>query len=800
MSTSTQIISDVLPKTQSTATSGQTVFDTDWTADATTDILVYARADGVDPDDTTQLVSSSDYAVTFVGSTLTVRVTFSSGRTLDDVITIVRNTPADRENLYTNTNFTPTMLNQDFGVHTLVEQQAQLYNEEIAPHYNVSATIQDFDLVLPILPALYGWRMNEAGDAIETVSIPDGGYAPADAPYLIQTADTDLPQAQVMGALASGFVVNTLTTGVQQTRTLTGTSSQISISNIDGISGNPTFTISDNPTLPGTGHFNPPQGTTAQRPSIPTDGMVRYNTTLSALEVYESSQWDEVSGGVVDTVVGTTNQISVNSADAANPVVSLSTTINTPGTFNIQTTTAIDSILDEDTMSSNSATALATQQSIKAYVDNVAGSGFTVILTTLLASTAALTVTYANGAAGVGATLTNADTQAALTLDGVLTQVADRILIKDQASALQNGVYEVTTVGTGASNWVLTRVADYDEPSEIIPGTLVPVSSGTVNGGSIWLETATVTTIGTDDIVFSEFAQPSGSYVTIATNQTVTGEKTFNADVALGNSATLDLNSSTAVSAILDEDSMSSDSATSLATQQSIKAYVDAQVGGSGGFQSYQVFTSSGTWTRPSGISSIMVQVIGGGGGGGSAPGGASSTCAIGGGGGGGGFSQRYIDVSSLASETVTVGAAGAGGPDTTNPGQTGSIGGTSSFGAYATATGGNGGLSMAASIGHRIAAGGSGGTGASGNINTEGYPGATAMSIPLIALASGHGGGSYLGGGGASVHITSAGFNAGFTPSTLGAGGSGAGQFNSGTGAAGGAGASGIVIIYEYS
>ena len=795
-----QIINDVEPRTQLIATNLQTVFNADWTADVAASVLVYARATGVAANDSTQLIASSNYSVTFIGASETVRVTFSVGRATGDIVTLVRDTDSSRLNLYTDTNFTPSMLNQDFGTETLVQQQNKMYGRDLAPHYNSSAIIQDFDLVLPILPALYGWRMNEAGDEIETVSIPDGGFAPADAPYLIQTADADLPQAQVMGALASGFVVNTLTSGVQQTRTLTGTSSQIGISNIDGISGNPTFTISDNPTLPGTGHFNPPQGTTAQRPSIPTDGMVRYNTTLSALEVYESSQWDEVSGGVVDSVVGTASQIDVNSADAANPIVSLSETIDTPGTFDIQTTTTVDSILDEDNLSSNSATALATQQSIKAYVDNVAGGGFTVILTALLASTAALTVTYANGTAGVGATLTNADTQVALTVDGVLTQVADRILIKDQAAELQNGVYQVTTVGTGSTNWVLTRVTDYDSPAEIIPGTLVPVSNGTVNGGSIWLETATVTTVGTDDIIFSEFAQPSGSYVTIATNQTVTGQKTFDANVEIGNSATLDLNTTTAVDAILDEDTMSSDSATSLATQQSIKAYVDAQVGGSGGFQSYQVFTSSGTWTRPSGISSVMVQVIGGGGGGGSAPGGTLNTLSTGGGGGGGGFSQIYIDVSSLASETVTVGAAGAGGPDTTNPGQTGSTGGTSSFGAYATATGGNGGLSMYFGSFVSIAAGGSGGTGGSGNINTDGYPGATGIIHPLISLSSGHGGGSYLGGGGASVYLAGTGFNAGFTPATLGGGGSGAGQFNSGTGGAGGAGASGVVIVYEYS
>jgi hypothetical protein len=63
---------------------------------------------------------------------------------------------------------------------------------------------------------------------------------------------------------------------------------------------------------------------------------------------------------------------------------------------------------------------------------------------------------------GVGATLTNAGTQAALTIDGVLTTVGMRVLIYNQTNAVQNGVYTVTTVGTVSTNWVLTRATDAD--------------------------------------------------------------------------------------------------------------------------------------------------------------------------------------------------------------------------------------------------------------------------------------------------------------------------------------------------
>jgi len=149
------------------------VFNTTWTADSASDIDVYAHADGVEADDATQLVSTTEYNVTFVGTYETVRVTFTTGRVLDDIITIVRNTPSTRDNLYTNTNFTPSMLNQDFGVRTLVEQQNQMYNLDFAPHYNLSCTYTDnsnlnIDIILPILGENQFWVKN----LLNTKSLP----------------------------------------------------------------------------------------------------------------------------------------------------------------------------------------------------------------------------------------------------------------------------------------------------------------------------------------------------------------------------------------------------------------------------------------------------------------------------------------------------------------------------------------------------------------------------------------------------------------------------------------------------
>jgi hypothetical protein len=333
------IINDVLPRSQFTATSGQTVFDTNWTVDSTSDVVVYARASGVPADDDTQLVSTVDYNVTLIGAQETVRVTFLSGRTVGDIITIIRATPFDRVNIYTNSNFTPSMLNGDFARTVLWAQQNELdrgSENGVGVRYNYSEEVSlPRDQILPILEAREAWRMNSSRTAIETFLVPDGDLAPGDATYLIQTADADLPNAQVMASLATGFVFNTTSTGVQNTRTFLGTSSEIVLTNGNGAGGNPQIGIADNPILPGTGSMTMPKGTTAERPGVPVNGMTRYNTDTHTLEVYENGSWDSLSGGVVDSVVGTANQIDVDNTDPANPILSLATTLIAPGTVQV---------------------------------------------------------------------------------------------------------------------------------------------------------------------------------------------------------------------------------------------------------------------------------------------------------------------------------------------------------------------------------------------------------------------------------------------------------------------------------
>jgi len=138
----------------------------------------------------------------------------------------------------------------------------------------------------------------------------------------------------------------------------------------------------------------------------------------------------------------------------------------------------------------------------KAYVDSVA-NGLDVKASVRVATTANLTATYSNGAG----TLTNSGTQAAIAIDGVTLVANDRVLVKNQSTAAQNGFYKVTTVGSGSANWVLTRTPDADAASELTAGAFTFAEEGTANGDNGYvLSTNGAVTLGTTAITFEQFS------------------------------------------------------------------------------------------------------------------------------------------------------------------------------------------------------------------------------------------------------------------------------------------------------
>lgn len=128
--------------------------------------------------------------------------------------------------------------------------------------------------------------------------------------------------------------------------------------------------------------------------------------------------------------------------------------------------------------------------------------------------------TYNNGVSGIGATLTAGVTNTTLVVDGYTPVLNDRILVKNQASTFQNGVYFVSQVAALGLAWILTRALDYDQPSDINNTGAIPVINGTVNIDTSWVLTSKVTTVGTDPLTFTQFTlNPS----TIITNSTAAG-------------------------------------------------------------------------------------------------------------------------------------------------------------------------------------------------------------------------------------------------------------------------------------
>jgi len=137
----------------------------------------------------------------------------------------------------------------------------------------------------------------------------------------------------------------------------------------------------------------------------------------------------------------------------------------------------------------------------KAYVDSVA-NGLDVKASVRYASTANVTGTYNNGAGTI-----TAGSNGAFSIDGQTPSANDRILLKNQTTATQNGLYRVTTVGSGSAAYVLTRTPDGDEAIEITGGAFVFVEEGTANADNGYVFTHNGTpTLGTTNITVEQFS------------------------------------------------------------------------------------------------------------------------------------------------------------------------------------------------------------------------------------------------------------------------------------------------------
>ena len=144
----------------------------------------------------------------------------------------------------------------------------------------------------------------------------------------------------------------------------------------------------------------------------------------------------------------------------------------------------------------------ATSLVSKEYVDAIK-QALDVKESVTVATTANLSATYNN----VGGTLTNSGSNAALQLDGITVSSADRVLVKDQSTAAENGIYVVTTVGDGSTAWVLTRAEDANLSAEMTGGVFTFVEQGTIGAENGYVFTHNgAPTLGTTALTVSQFS------------------------------------------------------------------------------------------------------------------------------------------------------------------------------------------------------------------------------------------------------------------------------------------------------
>lgn len=462
------------------------------------------------------------------------------------------------------------------------------------------------------------------------------------------------------------------------------------------------------------------------------------------------------------------------------------------------------------------------------------GSVSGIILTPVVAaSVSALTVTYANGSSGVGATLTNAGAQAAISLDGISPTVGQRVLIKNQAAPAQNGVYTVTVVGTGATNWVLTRATDFDQASEMTAGSMVEVIGGTVNAGTVWTLTTTIVTVGTTSVTFTSInistkVDQNGSPIYAADSvgtdsyaitlspapaaYTTGMIINFKAGTANTGACSLNVNSLGAVTIKKqnDQDTATGDiEAGQIVTvaydgtnfqMQSQLAQANASTGR---LTSFQVLTTgtAATYTKPAGITSILVECVGCGGAGGSVAV-TTITLAAAGGGGGGGYCRKWI-ASAASTYTYSVGNGGSPGAAGNNPGSNGNAS-TFTDGASinlsaggGTGGGGTGGVSAIS----WPSVGGAGGTSSGGDINFSGEAGMPGTVLTASGALGGQGGVSAYGGGGQARLQQASAANDGISATTNSGGGGGGAAGNAvNDNKSGGSGGTGLIVVWEFS
>ena len=325
------------------------------------------------------------------------------------------------------------------------------------------------------------------------------------------------------------LLIGSSTSGNLGRATLTGTTNRLTVTNGDSsitLNVDATSTNTANKVVARDGSGNFAAGTitadlsgtatTATNLAGGAAGSIPYQTG-SGTTVFLAQASGVLVGGTTPSystapsLIGT-NFTSIPNAALDNSSITIGTTAISLGSSSLTlgglTTVTV-------TQDPTNALDLATKQYVDAFVEGLHIHASCAAATTgTLATITGGSVTYNNGTAGVGATLTLG--VALTSLDGYSLQNGDRVLVKDEANAAHNGIYTWATGGT-----VLTRATDYDTAAEIVGGDFTFVTNGTLYADTGWVQIDPVTTVGTDPINFTQFSG-AGTF-TAGTGLTLTG-------------------------------------------------------------------------------------------------------------------------------------------------------------------------------------------------------------------------------------------------------------------------------------
>lgn len=257
-------------------------------------------------------------------------------------------------------------------------------------------------------------------------------------------------------------------------------------------------------------------------PGSPAESQVWYRTDTHKLRYYNGSAVETIAdlASVVNSVTAANTSITIGGSSSAPTIAT--------GTFDVVASAepAAGNVTINNQRLINVADPVGALdavnlETLQAYVNGLSDRAACVYAT----AAALPSNTYNNGTAGVGATLT-ASANGALSVDGEAVVATQRVLVQNEGTAANNGIYTVTATGDGSHPYILTRSTDFDTAAQAVTGALIPVEAptgitpGATNNNKIFISVvASPATIGTTAISFTNV----GSTYSAGTGLTLTG-------------------------------------------------------------------------------------------------------------------------------------------------------------------------------------------------------------------------------------------------------------------------------------